>query len=393
MKLGAEHVTTNAGAPAEPGARPQAGLDAYGHTKLAHWLLDPLVDLAPPVRAALIGGLDVSFPGIVTSYINFGAMIIVCCILTRSALFFSLLALHIGLSVLRTAGLMLVWRGGAVWRTDFYIFSTLAWCLCEGTVSGAAVYSGLMPLAVLGTATAVAPLGALAARNFPAPRFAFGIVLSIDAPFVLCCTASPDHWLLLMTWFTPGFLLAIWTSIKYYQRLMIQHHEARFASSVQASSDPLTGALNRRGLAEALANGAGTCLTLFYMDLDGFKQVNDRHGHTAGDVLLKLVTARLRAVARAEDSVARLGGDEFSLGAPGLPPAAAETMAARIVAAVSHEPYDLGGGIVARVGVSVGYACSPEDGVGIEALSARADAALYEVKQRGKGSWQRAAAA
>jgi diguanylate cyclase (GGDEF)-like protein len=388
MKLGAEDGRTAAGRPP-----PKAGLDPYGHTRLAHWLLDPLVELAPPVRAALIGGLDVSFPAIATSFVNYGAMSIVSCILTRSPLFFTLLALHVILSALRTAGLMLVWRGTAPWRTDVYIFSTLAWCFCEGTVSGAAVHSGLVPLAVLGTATAVAPLGALAARNFPAPRFAMGIVLAIDAPFVLSCTVNPDHWLLLMTWFTPGFLLAIWASIKYYQKLMIQRHEAQFASSMQARSDPLTGALNRRGMAQALAANAGQVVTLFYLDLDGFKQVNDRHGHAAGDVLLKLVTARLAAVARTEDSVARLGGDEFSLGAPGLPPAAAETMAARIVAAISNEPYDLGDGIVARVGVSVGFACGPEDGDSMEALSARADAALYEVKQRGKGSWQRAAAA
>jgi diguanylate cyclase (GGDEF)-like protein len=382
-------------APADTQAAPaRPRLDPYGQTRLARWLLDPLAALPQPAQADLISAIDLSWPGIIASFLNYILLNLfgICLVHGPLFVFFTgLLAVNLGCSALRLTALRLVRQGGAPWRTDVYLFATLAWCLCQGVLTGAAVYSGMAALGVLGAASAMAPQAAMAARNFPAPRFAIAIAIAIDLPFVLGAVVAPNHWLLGLALFTPGYLVGVWASIRYFQSLTIENFLARIASSAQARSDPLTGVLNRRGMAEALAGARQRRqLTLFCLDLDGFKQVNDAYGHAAGDMLLKQVTARLTGMARAEDSVARIGGDEFSLAAPGLSPPAAETMAARIVAAVSTEPYDLGGGIVARVGGSVGYACCPEDGASIEALSARADAALYEVKQRGKGSWQRA---
>lgn len=86
-----------------------------------------------------------------------------------------------------------------------------------------------------------------------------------------------------------------------------------------ADTDPLLGILNRRGFERELARSLafmeryGTGATLIYIDLDGFKAVNDRHGHAAGDLLLKAVAATLTAHVRASDVVARLGGDEFAV--------------------------------------------------------------------------------
>ena len=234
-------------------------------------------------------------------------------------------------------------------------------------MAGLTILSGVNALELMGLALAQAPQGVMATRNLPAPRFASAMILAMSLPFMMWLFFAPDHWL-------------------------IENYVAQFASRQQASHDALTGILNRRGLNDALERETqgNICFALFMMDLDGFKEVNDTHGHLAGDVLLQMVTARLHGVARKEDSLARLGGDEFALITPGLPTAAVEAVAARLVAALSEEPYVLNDGVVVRIGVSVGYVCAPEDGASLQLLNERADAALYAVKRGGKGSWQRA---
>lgn len=370
-------------------------LHPLGATWLACWLLDPVSKVSAEVHAALIADLDLSVAGIGASVSNFLLLNAICCWLTKAPIFFAFLAGNFLLCALRLAAALLAIRtrpGQRIWGTDFYIFVTLLWCLLEGALTGAAVFSSFSAMQVLGSAAALAPQGVLAARNFSAPRFAMAIILCLDLPYVAGATYSPDHWLVVVLLFTPGYLIATFTAVKHFQKLSIENYVARFASQRQARRDPLTGVLNRLGMAEALdrATSAEGCLTLFLMDLDGFKKVNDTFGHAAGDVLLQMVTARLHEVARKQDSLARLGGDEFALIAPGLTAAAGAGMAARIVAAISAPEYRLCEGMTARIGVSVGYACAPEDGCTLQGLSELADAALYAVKQRGKGSWQRA---
>jgi diguanylate cyclase (GGDEF)-like protein/PAS domain S-box-containing protein len=160
--------------------------------------------------------------------------------------------------------------------------------------------------------------------------------------------------------------------------------------SWQAFHDPLTGLANRALLldriGEAVASerhGPGRA-TVLYLDLDGFKQVNDRHGHPAGDQLLVEVAARLRAVARERDTVARVGGDEFVVL---LDPVRWQPDAGRVaqrILEVLSQPYELPFGRV-EVGVSIGIAL---DAAGDPtALLRDADAALYRAKADGKGCW------
>lgn len=143
-------------------------------------------------------------------------------------------------------------------------------------------------------------------------------------------------------------------------------------------SDPMTGVSNRSVLATdlppMLAAGAVAVHTL---DLDRFKDANDRFGHPVGDALLRQVAARLGSLAAADDLVVRMGGDEFVL----VQRAAgdAEPMARRIVMAVGA-PYDVDGQII-ELGASLGVAVSPEDGRTVEALLSRSDRALYRAKQ------------
>jgi diguanylate cyclase (GGDEF)-like protein len=158
-----------------------------------------------------------------------------------------------------------------------------------------------------------------------------------------------------------------------------------------ASTDPLTGLVNRRAFADALqrnlAQGAERQLAvaLLYMDLDGFKQVNDTSGHAAGDALLAEVAHRLHGCVRGNDVAARLGGDEFALLLCDLPcdvaAQAAATVAERALAAM-RTPVELDDG-THFVGVSVGVALGAPGALDADALVAAADAAMYAAKRAG----------
>lgn len=159
-----------------------------------------------------------------------------------------------------------------------------------------------------------------------------------------------------------------------------------------ADTDALTGLMNRRSFTAALgrrlhlAARSGQAGALAYIDLDNFKPINDRLGHPAGDAALRAVAQLLRAEARASDLVARLGGDEFALWLDNIGNGAGQR-AARLVAlkaqlgAVSVDP-------AVPLGLSVGMAIhDPRTPENLDALMARADAAMYQAKHAGKGRY------
>ncbi|WP_138733118.1 sensor domain-containing diguanylate cyclase [Modestobacter excelsi] len=158
----------------------------------------------------------------------------------------------------------------------------------------------------------------------------------------------------------------------------------------EALHDPLTGLPHRGLLVDRVEHGlvttarTGLPLAVLFCDLDGFKAVNDEHGHLAGDLVLRETARRLQSVLRPGDTVGRLGGDEFVAVCPGVPGEAAVTaLAARIVAAVGT-PVVVGQGpdgpVEVRVGVSVGVTLSTGDD-DADAVLARADEAMYRVKR------------
>ena len=162
--------------------------------------------------------------------------------------------------------------------------------------------------------------------------------------------------------------------------------EAEIRLAHLALHDPLTGLPNRRALAEALertiarSQRSGMPLAVLALDLDGFKAINDRYGHPAGDATLLEVSDRLRQTIRRSDFVARLGGDEFAVIASELNgPAPVSRLARRIGAALST-PIALRDA-VAEIAVSIGVAFYPGDGETTEELLSRADAALYAAKR------------
>jgi diguanylate cyclase (GGDEF)-like protein/PAS domain S-box-containing protein len=157
----------------------------------------------------------------------------------------------------------------------------------------------------------------------------------------------------------------------------------------QANFDLLTGLPNRRlfydRLAKALARAerGGHGLSLLYVDLDGFKAVNDALGHAVGDRVLETTAERLLGVVRQSDTVARMSGDEFVIMLERTTDAAQPGRVARAVCAVLRRPFEVDGHTL-RLSASVGVAVSPVDGTGAEGLLQAADAALYRVKRGGK---------
>ncbi|MCX6095053.1 MAG: diguanylate cyclase [Candidatus Bipolaricaulota bacterium] len=172
--------------------------------------------------------------------------------------------------------------------------------------------------------------------------------------------------------------------------LLRQQEELTFL----ATHDPLTGLLTRSALNDVLSLEIARAmrnlerLAVFYLDLDKFKQVNDIHGHAAGDRVLRDVAARLREALRASDTVARLGGDEFVALLPGIDsPKDAELAAEKILQALrdSFSDADLARGLSA----SIGIALYPDDGDDGTRLLQKADAAMYNVKNCGRDGWKR----
>jgi diguanylate cyclase (GGDEF)-like protein len=180
------------------------------------------------------------------------------------------------------------------------------------------------------------------------------------------------------------------------------HNRAALLSSItagellrrKAQTDPLTGLANRAELMQRLEEACdelspkgiarARSFAVLYVDLDGFKAVNDNHGHAAGDEILQRVAACLHQVVGPEELVARIGGDEFVVLLPDSDSLMARTVSDEIINVISRE-HRISDGRVLRVGCSVGISMAPDQGREPEVLLARADAALYAAKNQGKG--------
>ncbi len=157
----------------------------------------------------------------------------------------------------------------------------------------------------------------------------------------------------------------------------------------QASNDALTGLPNRRLLADrliqslALAAREERILALLYIDLDGFKLVNDSLGHSIGDALLVQVAARLQAHVRKSDTLARLGGDEFTVVLGGLHIEEDALTVAKILLDALAPPFTIEGHHL-NIGASIGISVFPENSRDPSILMQQADSAMYAAKRNGK---------
>jgi len=157
----------------------------------------------------------------------------------------------------------------------------------------------------------------------------------------------------------------------------------------RAYHDPLTGLRNRAAFDIDLRSQSerrrppGDGLAVLFIDLDGFKAVNDRLGHESGDVLLGAVARRLESCVRPEDLVARLGGDEFTVLLPGANDVDGALVVAERILGRLDEPFELAGTWV-RLSASIGVAFSATEVAHTEHLVRQADEAMYEAKRGGR---------
>lgn len=152
--------------------------------------------------------------------------------------------------------------------------------------------------------------------------------------------------------------------------------------------DPLTGLLNRAGfesyLKGKIEQGDGASLAALYIDLDYFKTVNDQHGHTSGDEVLRQFAERVQSVVRPSDAVARLGGDEFGVVLAHVRSADDAARVAGKIVEVARQPFIVEGHFLS-IGASVGVAFNAGAEGGWKGLVARADAMVYQAKAAGRG--------
>ena len=161
----------------------------------------------------------------------------------------------------------------------------------------------------------------------------------------------------------------------------------------QAVTDALTGLYNRRGFHQALETAlsridrSGKRMAVLYLDLDGFKRINDSLGHDAGDQILRKVAEQLKTCLRPYDIVARMGGDEFTALLDSLDhPEDAARVAEKLIELISvRHQLD---GVEFTLGASIGIACYPECGQTVDGLLRSADMAMYEAKRAGRQQYR-----
>jgi diguanylate cyclase (GGDEF)-like protein len=230
---------------------------------------------------------------------------------------------------------------------------------------------------------------ALAASGSSARASALSAAAAVVAGFAPAITSEgtplpPSAALALMV---PAASVAVLIAIR--ERLVGQREALR----VSASTDPLTGVANRRSLLGridyeiARHRRSRRSFAVLMLDLDGFKQLNDRFGHAAGDDLLIEMASAVQSAVRDQDTVARIGGDEFCVLAPETDTIGARKLAARVMTAVGRVTAG-----VQALGASAGLAVFPRDGATADRLLQAADEQLLAVKRRRHGRAHRRAA-
>src|SRR5665647_1697388 len=253
------------------------------------------------------------------------------------------------------------------------------------------VASGQWPLISMAGIGLASLVGGSSSRNAGTPRFAFVLICILTVPFSLASLISPAPYVFLIGIQLPlyacGVIFVMLDNYKVLLNLYRSEHENRRL----AQYDPLTGLPNRimnqkrfDQLLGPRSDNTQRDITVFWLDLDGFKDVNDRFGHAAGDAVLAALAGRLRDSVRPLDFVSRIGGDEFVALLPAISPAEATDIARTIIARVKA-PFNIGMPAPVSVGISIGSARAPGDGETTDALLRYADRAMYEAKRRGKG--------
>ncbi|WP_316184553.1 MULTISPECIES: GGDEF domain-containing protein [unclassified Bradyrhizobium] len=366
--------------------------------RVTRWLADPGYPVSSDIRRALTRELYGCWSVFAGGAINTVAVAAALALRTPSPLFVTWFVLEVAICLSRLFVMMIAYRRARerlATPTDIHILLSVAWSASVGFGVGISLASGDWVAASLTCISSAAMVGGICFRNFSAPRLVGTMILFSIGPVIPGVATSHEPLLFAMYLQMPVYFLAMTGAAFRLNKMLVAVMQAKRESDERARLDPLTGLRNRAGLIDALQSrldaGGDRSFAVLYLDLDGFKPVNDTFGHAAGDELLKIVGQTLRQTASRGDVIARIGGDEFVVlaGDPALDHALA--LGERIIE-VMTAPMALPGGAHVQIGISIGIAVAPEHGTDPEALLFAADAALYEAKSSGKSCWRLASA-
>ena len=357
--------------------------------RFTRWLAEVGPGVPVEIRARLIAGLFGTLPVFAGGVINTIAVSAAIVARKPTAAFVAWLILEIVICIGRLIVLIIARRAAAQTRptpTDIYLLLGLAWGASVGYGVTVSLTSGDWVVATLACLSAAAMVGGICFRNFGAPRLAATMILMSLGPCMAGAAFTGEPLLYVVFLQAPLYLFAMTAAAFKLNKMLVATMQAERENDRRARHDPLTGLSNRSGLTDAVhakrAQGEQV-FALLFLDLDGFKTVNDTYGHAGGDRLLKMVAERLRHLLRTSDVAARIGGDEFVVLATASAQEDALELGRRLISAITAS-YDLGEGISVSIGVSAGIAMAPEHGNDLTDLLAVADAALYEAKTSGK---------
>ncbi len=356
---------------------------------LTRWLADAGPGVPQDIHAALVGSLYGTLPVFAGGVIN--SLLVAAAIAARmqTAPFIAWLVTDLAICLVRLFVLVRARRAareGRETQTDLYLLLSVAWSACIGYGTFLSLTSGDWIVATLACLSGAAMVGGICFRNFGAPNLAAVMIVTSIGPVVGGGFVSGEPLLYVVAIQAPMYLLAMTAAAFKLNKMLVATMRSERENNHRARHDGLTGLTNRAGLLDAVETKLKAkrdgALALLFLDLDGFKTINDTFGHAAGDELLTNVAGNLRKQLRSGDIAARIGGDEFVVLAEGMTPDSAIALGDQLIAGIARS-YSIGTNTM-TIGVSIGIAMAPEHGACVEDLMAVADAALYEAKSNGK---------
>lgn len=361
-----------------------------GRRSFADRLVDPSETLPRETRTALLRSLFGMPPLYVAGLLHAVGIAAVIAFRLPTGLFLIWAAVEVALVSLRIPIFLVCRRAlaaGTPCPLRAHVLLALLGAASLGCGTFFSVLSGDWVVATIACLSSAFTAGMVCLRNFAAPRLVVPMVVLLLGPCALAAFFSGEPIMLFLGAQIPFYLGAIGATSFQLNALLVKSLLADHEDERRSRHDVLTGLLNRSGLARDIAERIDAtpehCLALFYLDLDGFRVINDSFGHQVGDELLKSVAERLRSATGPDHSVARLSGDEFVVVAPARSAAEALAFGQSLVQAVGEMGYIIGSE-AAIIGVSVGVALYPDHGRDLGALLAEADTALYQAKFWGR---------
>jgi diguanylate cyclase (GGDEF)-like protein len=355
---------------------------------VTRWLVECAGEVPAEIRPSLVQGLYGSLPIFLGGVFN--TILVSSIVATRlpTPAFLLWAVLEISLAALRLPllikGTRAAKNGGRA-HIDLYILAAVCWAASVGYGCFITVLSGDWLAATLVVLSAAAMTGGVAFRNFAAPRLVMVMILLSLGPCAMAGIISGELIMLATALQIPMYIYAMTHAAYRLNAMLVQTMRSERENGRLARHDTLTGLLNRAGLEDVVARRANTITgaTLFYIDLDGFKAINDLLGHAAGDQLLVEVSELMRQVAPARAVVARMGGDEFIILGDEMDASTARQTGQRLIDTLSSTSFLLNETVV-TVGASVGIAIKSAAQSDFSTLLLEADKALYDAKLKGR---------